>query len=229
MPRGGPDDSCLTASIPLQTPYEASLSPVSDLQTFLKRGETSFGRSTMLNKLFLAAIPLLFVGSAALAEDIVYDGDWRAGETGFIHHRHHCGWHQGYRTVSGVTYYDSDSDNGVAYDTDYAPDYTTYDNGYAPQYTTYGSDYAPGYYGPDYRYDTRYYRDRDWREGRDFDRDRAFRDERFRDRDAGVGARVNVGGREGVGAGARVNDSGVGAGAQVGGREGVGAGAHAGE
>ena len=38
----------------------------------------------MLNKLFFAAIPLLFVGATAFAEDIVYDNDWRAGETGYV-------------------------------------------------------------------------------------------------------------------------------------------------
>jgi hypothetical protein len=179
-----------------------------------------FGRIAMVRKLFLMAVPVLFLGCAAMAEDIVYESDWRAGETGFIHHD--CDWHHHHRTVSGVTYSDA---NGVAYDTEYAPDNTAY-----------GAGYAPDYNAPDYGYDVRYDRDRQWREGRrdwregrrDFNRDRAFRDERFRDRGAAAGAGVQVGGRDGVGAGARVDESGAGAGAQVGGPNGVGAGASAG-
>jgi hypothetical protein len=173
----------------------------------------------MLSKLCLAAIPLLFLGSVAVAEDIVTDNDWRAGETGFIHNNN-CGWHhhRHWRTASGVTYSDSNFGSGVTYDTEYAP---------ASEYTTYDTEYTPGYYGQDTRFGVRYDGNREWREGqRDYDRDREFRDERFHDRDAGVGARVNVGGHNGVGVGGGVDShEGAGGGVNVGGH---GVGAHVG-
>lgn len=173
----------------------------------------------MLSKLFFVAVPLLFLGSMAMAEDIVYDNDWRAGETGYIHHRGECGWqgHHHYRhRVAGVSYNSMGYDDGVAYDTEYAPN-TTFERGYATDS-----------YGPNYRFGARYEGDRGWRDGRrDFDRRDNFRNDGFRDRDAGVGAGVHVGGHDGVNAGARVNDDGVGAGVHVGGHDGVGIGVNA--
>jgi hypothetical protein len=163
----------------------------------------------MSTKLLLAAVPLLFLGSAVMAADIVYDNDWRAGETGYIHNRNECSWHHHHtmRRVSGVTYSDSNFDSGVAVDNELAADGTVYDTNYAPEN-----------FDRDTRLGVRYDSDREWRDGR-----RDFERREFRDRDAGVGARVDVGGHDGVGAGARVNDSGVGAGAHVDGH-GVGVG-----
>ena len=71
----------------------------------------------MLNKIVLAAIPLLFMGSAALAEDVMYQNDWRAGETHYIH------------DPRGESY--NSSDNYVVYHRDYSePEYY-----YEPDYS----------------------------------------------------------------------------------------------